>query len=139
MASMAAVRAALAAQIAANVAGLRATGLMTGQVSPPMAVVVPARGTFLSYTETLEPGVADIPLEVVLLVSYADERAAQNALDGYLSATGALSVPAAILKDPTLGGAVDFCVPESADSYGLIDWAGVSYLSARVLVTAGTH
>jgi hypothetical protein len=139
MASMAAVRAALAAQIAANVTGLRATGLMTGQVSPPMAVVLPARGTFLSYEETFEPGVADYPLEVVLLVSYADERAAQGQLDGYLSATGASSVPAAILKDPTLGGTVDYCVPESAADYGLLDWAGVSYLSARIVVTAGTH
>ena len=135
---MTAVRTALAAQITANVTGLRATALMAGAPNPPTAVIIPARGTFLDYTVTLETGVADYALEVVLLVSYADERAAQNQLDSYLATTGAASVPAAILKDPSLGGVVDYVTPESAVDYGLIEWAGVQFLSARILVTVGT-
>ena len=138
MAVLSDVRAALAGAVD-NVPGLRASAAMTGEVSPPMAVVVPARGPFISYSETLEPGVADYELEVVLLVSYADERSGQLLLDGYLSATGPNSVRAAVAADPTLGRVVDYAIVTAAQDYGLIDWAGVQYLGARLLVTAGTE
>lgn len=138
MAVLSDVRNALAAAID-NVPGLRATGQMSGEINPPVAVVVPAPGPFISYSETFELNVVDIALEVVLLVSYADERAGQLLLDGYLSATGTSSVRAAITADPTLGGVADYCVLETAADYGLIEWAGVQYLGARLAVTAGTE
>ena len=138
MAVLSDVRAALAAAVD-NVPGLRATGSMAGEISPPVAVVVPARGPFITYGETMEAGVADYELEVILLVSYADERSGQLLLDGYLSATGPNSVRAAVAADPSLGQVVDYAVVTVAQDYGLIDWAGVQYLGARLLVTAGTQ
>lgn len=138
MAVLSDVRTALAAAID-NVPGLRALAQMSGQIDPPVAVVVPAPGPFISYSETFELNVADIALEVILLVSYADERAGQLLLDGYLSATGAQSVRAAITADPTLGSVVDYAVLTEASDYGLIEWAGVQYLGARLAVTCGTE
>lgn len=138
MAVLSDVRAALAAAVD-NVPGLRAFASVTGEVSPPAAVVMPARGTFITYSETFEQGVADMSFEVVLLVSYADERSGQLLLDGYLSATGPSSVRAAVAVDPTLGHVVDYCVITDAADYGLMEWGGVQYLGARLLATAGTE
>jgi hypothetical protein len=138
MAVLSDVRTALAAAVD-NVPGLRATGQMSGEINPPVAVIVPARGTFISYSETFEQNVVDMSLEIVLLVSYADERAGQLLLDGYLSATGASSVRAAIAADPTLGGVVDWATLEQADGYGMISWGGIDYLGARLQVTLGTE
>jgi hypothetical protein len=122
-----------------NVPGLRASASVPGQVSPPIAVVIPARGTFLTYSVTSEQGVADMSFEVVLLVSYADDRAGQLLLDGYLSATGPNSVRAAVAADPTLGKVVDYAIVTDAADYGLITWGTETYLGARLLVTAGTE
>lgn len=138
MAVLSAVRAALAAAVS-NVPGLRADASVPGQVSPPVAVITPARGPFITYTETFEQNVAVYTLEVILLVSYADDRAGQLLLDGYLSATGAASVRAAVAADQTLGHVVDYAVVTSAQDYGLITWGTETYLGARLLVTAGTE
>ena len=138
MAVLSDVRAALAAAVD-NVPGLRATASVTGDVSPPMAVIIPAPGTFITYDVAFEQGVADMSFEVILLVSYADERAGQLLLDGYLSATGPSSVPAAVAAARPLGGGADYAVVTDAQNYGLIPWGGVEYLGARLLVTAGTE
>jgi hypothetical protein len=129
------VRAALADTIG-NVPGLRASPQFTAVVSPPCAVVLPAP-EFIHYGETSD-GALEYMFEVILLVSESDDRAAQNLLDGYLSAGGPASVPAAILADPSLDGTADYCVVTRALRYGFLDWAGVSYLSARLMITAGT-
>ena len=47
------------------------------------------------------------------------------------------SIPAAIAADPTLGGLVQWCVPVSVSSYGLVQWAGVGHMGARLQVQAG--
>ena len=138
MAVLSDVRAALAAAVD-NVPGLRASPAFTGEINPPVGIVVPARGPFITYTETFEQNVADYSLEVILLVSYADDRAGQLLLDGYLSATGPNSVRAAVAADQTLGKVVDYAVVTDAQDYGLISWGGVEYLGARLLVTAGTE
>lgn len=139
--SLSSVRANLAARLAtiALPAGgtLRASADMTGQISPPQAVILPARGPFISYDVTVEPAVADITLEVVLLVSYADERASQLLEDGFLSPSGAQSVRAAVAADPRLAGACDYAVVTQASDYGLLDWGGTQYLAARLAVTVG--
>ena len=140
--SLTAVRAALATRLATiTLAGgtqLRASATMTGQISPPQAVVLPNRsGTFISYDVTEEANVADITLEVVLLVSYADERASQLLEDGVLSPSGSLSVRAAVAADPRLAGACDYAVVTQASNYGLLDWQGTQYLAARLEVTVG--
>jgi hypothetical protein len=138
MAVLSDVRTALAAAVD-NIPGLRATGSVAGEISPPIAIIVPAPGTFIAYGETFEAGVADYLLEIILLVSYADERSGQLLLDGYLSATGPSSVRGAVAADQTLGHVVDYAVVTTAQSYGLLEWGGVQYLGARLSVTAGTE
>ena len=138
MALLSDVRTALAAAVD-NVPGLRASADVPGQVSPPMAVIAAARGSFITYSETFEQNVADFLLEIILLVSYADDRAGQLLLDGYLAPTGANSVRAAVAVDPTLGKVVDWAVVTEAQDYGLITWGTETYLGARLLVTAGTE
>jgi hypothetical protein len=138
MALLSDVRAGLATTLA-SISGLRTSALMSSDINPPQAVVIPATGEFMTYGEVFEPGVSDYHLEVVLLCSYADERTAQQQLDGYLSATGPGSVRGVIAADQTLGGVVDYAVAEVATGYGLIEWSGIQYLGARVSVTAGTQ
>ena len=139
--SLTAIRAALAARLAtitlAGGTNLRTSSTMTGQISPPQAVILPGRGTFISYDVTEEANVADITLEVVLLVSYADERAAQLLEDGFLAPSGSLSVRAAVAADPRLASTCDYAVVTQASNYGLLNWGDTQYLAARLEVTVG--
>ena len=143
MAVLSTIRAALATRLAtiALPAGgtLRASAAMTGDIHPPQAVILPARGQLVTYDVTMEPGVADWSLEIVILVSYGDERAAQLLEDGFLSSTGAQSIRAAVAADPRLGATCDYAIVTGASNYGLLDWAGTQYLGARLAVTVGAE
>jgi|HubBroStandDraft_2_1064218.scaffolds.fasta_scaffold70466_1 hypothetical protein len=137
MSTPAVIRAALASYIEANVEGLRVLTDPGSIANPPVAVILPAQGTYIDYTVALEHGVYEINVRVVILVSRASERIALPLLDDYLDpATG---VPAAILKDPTLGGAVDYCIPQEAIVAGDISWAGVDYFGAEIICRAGAE
>lgn len=146
MADLVAITNALAAQIT-QFTGLRAYGQARDQASPPCAVVLPGQ-PFLDYSVTMSPvmgpgggaGAVNLNLVVLLIISdAAPVEKTQRALDAYLGVgageTG--SVPSAIMADPTLGGAVHFCEPVSADRYGRIDYGGVTYFGARIMVQAG--
>ena len=86
-----------------------------------------------------EHGVYDITLRVVIIVSRASERAWLPVLDAYLAPAGASSVAAAILADPTLGGACDYCIPQTANGPADINWNGIDYLSAEIICMAGAE
>lgn len=139
MATPSAVRAALASVISANVAGLRGQTDPEQIANPPVAIVLPAQGTYINYAVSLEHGVWEVFIRVVILVSRASMRAGIAQLDGYLAPGGTASVPAAILKDPTLGGVTDFCVPVQATAPIDISWAGVDYLGAEIICQAGAE
>ena len=139
MAAPSVIRAALAAFITTNVPGLRGLTDPGSIANPPVAVVLPAQGTYIDYAVAFEHGVSEITVRVVILVSRASERTAIVQLDGYLAPAGAGSVPAAILEDPTLGGACDYCIPQEAIFVGDINWAGIDYLGAEIICRAGAE
>ena len=60
-------------------------------------------------------------------------------LESYLQPYGATSIPAAILKDPTLSGVVDFCVPVESSFLATVNWAAVDYYAAEIILEAGAQ
>lgn len=129
MADLGAVRAALAVTLA-RVPGLRVSPGFTSVVNPPCAIVLPGPRAVLRF-DSMGGGVS-FPLRVQLLVGAADDASSQALMDGYLSSAGPASVSAAVLADPTLGGLVEACDPLTGITYGLMDWAGQTYLGAAI-------
>ena len=130
------VRAAVAAYLTTAI-GLRATANRFGTVNPPMAVVAPQTGSLIRYATTFD-GETDYNLRAIILVSEGDSASGQDAMDAYLSPAGALSVHAAVQKDPTLGGQVSYCAVIEATGYGLTNWNGVDYLACSLILNIGT-
>lgn len=150
MVNITAVRAALATQIG-NLAfpALRSLPDLEDQINPPVGIVMPGRpyalyGTTLqgetgfmgapSQGEALAP--VDFNLDYLIVLSKAStiERVEMN-LDAWLgfeADTTAVSVPAAIAADPTLGHTVAWCVPVSADPPGPIEWNAMQFFGTRI-------
>ena len=139
MATPSEFREALAAFITANIPGLRALTDPGSIANPPVAVVLPPQGLYINYKVALNAGVWDPMARIVILVSRASERLAIPLLESYLQPYGSSSIPAAILKDPTLGGVVDWCVPAQASLLGSVTWAGVDYFGAEIICEAGAE
>ena len=129
---------ALAARITAGMAGLtiggRTYAYAPDAVDPPVAVVLPSSGDFVAY-DTAMDGKDDYELVVKLIVSAAYSRSAQAELLGYLSRTGTNSILTAIYADPTLGSVVSDLSIAGARGYGDVEWAGVVYYGAELVVT----
>lgn len=143
MADLAAVRAALAATIQANVTingqPLPCSPILQGQVNPPMALIAPQPGQSIVF-DTMDgglgyPGSVTYHLRVIMLVSNGEDFSAQALIDNLLSTSEAGSVIAAIQNNPRLGGAVHYAVPTTAHGYGLREWAGQQYFGADLLVS----
>lgn len=145
MATPADIRAALAAHITANITATATVPALRGLTdpasvaNPPVAIVLPGLGTYIDYEKAFEHGVYEVTIRVIIVVSRASERAWLPVLDAYLAPSGASSVPAAILKDPTLGGVCDYCVPQQATGPADIPYNGVDYLSAEIICVAGAE
>ena len=139
MANLTAIRNALADRIT-TYTGLRAFAQAPDQVSPPCAVIIPG-SPLINYGSTMN-GAVDINLMVLLIISdAAPVTATQRALDTYLGvdqdpAVGS-SVPEAIEEDNTLSGTVHYIQAVTADSYGRIDYANVTYFGARIRTVIG--
>lgn len=135
------VRTALGAQIQAAIPGLRVNPVVPGQVNPPALIIRPTRGVIVNYQETQENPdgtfATDWTLDLLLLVSFADNEAAQEQIDPYLSPAGASSVWAAVHADQTLGGTVSYAYVDRATGYGSLDYAGVSYLGCTLIAMVG--
>jgi hypothetical protein len=131
-----AVRQAVATYLTTTI-GLRATANRFGAISPPMAVVAPQTGSLIRYSVTLD-GETDYTLRAIILVSEGDSASGQDAMDTYLSPTGANSVYAAVQADPTLTGAVSYAAVIEATGYGLMNWNGVDYLACSLVLNIGT-
>ena len=153
MVNIVTVRNALAAQVNTYARpSLRMLADPEDQVNPPVGVVVPAR-SYVNYVTTLDgatgfggyiggqaqtfpssPTNFNLDIMIVLAKSNTLERVEQD-LDlwlGFENDTTAVSVPAAVLQDPTLGGTVSWCVPVTADAPGPVDWNGMQFLGARI-------
>lgn len=115
-----------------TIPGLRAASYLPDQVNPPMAVVTPQT---INYHEAFRNGDPPILFVCTVFVGRMSDRSAQDALYGYMSATGAQSVRAAIEADPTLDGKVSACVVTSANNITFAEIAQVVYLTVDFSIT----
>lgn len=140
MADLQAVREALAAVlrgVGPAGKGIRASADMLGTVNPPQAVVTPAPGSNWQQ-QTTDPVPSGVySLRVTVLAGIGDSKSGDQLLGVYLSSSGPGSLLAAISASPDLGGACDWAVVRSVSGYGWIDWAGVTYLGANIMVEVG--
>lgn len=98
----------------------------------PCAIVGPPSS--VTYDEVMARGADLYTFTVRVLVARASERAAQRALFGYTSGTGAKSIKAAIESDKTLGGAADTVRVTSAGNLGVYAYGEADYMGAEFTV-----
>jgi len=125
MADLSAIRQALADKMG-NVYGLRSSATMPDAPRPPQAVILPDR---IEYDLDMSRGADTFFFLVTVIVGRADDRAAQNNLDRFVSGTD--SIKAAIEADMTLGGVVNFARVTEMTNYRQINVGDTIYLGAE--------
>jgi hypothetical protein len=149
VANITVIRTALAAQIQALASPfLRSLPEPEDSITPPVGVVMPAR-PYVKYGVTLEGATGflgssgtigispeNVYLDYIVLLAHASTlgRIEQN-LDAWLgfeSDATAVSIPAAVHADPTLGGTCEWCVPTTVDPPSPIDWNGLMLFGSRI-------
>lgn len=115
-----------------TISGLNAHARMPNTLNVPAAVATRRSTAFDSSFES-----DDWTFAVTVFVRYTDEPTAQTHLDAYLAGSGASSVKAAIEGDPTLGGVVDYAAAVRVERDRIVEWAGIKYLAADVVVEVG--
>lgn len=150
MASILAVRQALAARLE-TVEGLRVLPYVEGSISPPAATIVPGIG---SETSTSRPaidydksfrGAVLMNFLVKIAVSSVADDAAQRKLDAYLDVGTDVSVKDALeagmepiyaeeYDDADAPVVADSVLVKGVSHYGMVEWAGTSYLGADLHV-----
>ena len=128
MAVMSELRVALA-EAMSDVPNLRTSATVPDAPRPPIAVVMPDR---IVYDLNARRGADTYFFTVMLLVGRADDRAAQNNLDGYL--VGPNSIKAAIESDRTLGGKANTCRVTEMNNYASMPVGDTMYLAAQFVV-----
>lgn len=128
MASVVDLRTALAAALA-TVSGLRSSATVPDNPRPPIAVVIPER---IEYDVNARRGADRYFFTITVLVGRADDRTAQNRLDGFI--VGAQSIKTAVESDRTLGGKADTCRVTGMGNYASITVGDVLYLAASFTV-----
>lgn len=145
MADLVAIRASIAAQVAANtLPALSTSAEYMDTINPPMLLVIPrppvAKFAVCMGEDVIEAdGKPMSPTEFTisgfLAVARSDTMVnVQDNLDIWLGSlhTGtSVSVEQAIAMDQSLGGTVEWCVTTIVDGYGPIEWAGAMYFGAR--------
>jgi hypothetical protein len=132
MADLGTVRAALAATLSSGIPGMRVSATFASQINPPAAIIMPQPRQSLRF-DTFGGGVSFL-LMIQLLAQYGEDTGSQAQLDSWIG-TGPQSIPAAIAANPTLGGIADNCNVDTIGQYGSIEWAGQTFMGARVMVT----
>ena len=102
----------------------------------PFAVALPSANP-VDYDVTMD-GSDDFELMLKVVVGAEFSRPAQTQLLGYMDRTGSTSIRTAVYGDRTLGGTVSDLKVNGWQNYGDIEWAGVVYFGAEMLVTAYT-
>lgn len=128
MASVGTLRTALATALG-TVSGLRSSATVPDNPRPPIAVVVPER---IEYDLNAQRGADRYWFTVTVLVGRADDRTAQNRLDGYI--VGPQSVKTSIETDRTLGGVADTCRVTEMRNYSSMPVGEMVYLAAQFVV-----
>ena len=142
MASVAAIRDGLKVRLQ-TIAGLRVHEYHAPRIEPPAAIIIPGdpgrSNTYaVKFDATMGRGSDDLVFTVLVIVSNVVERASQDKLDAYLDGSGASSVKAAIEGEGTLGGIVSFAVVSAIRQYGLVQYAGQTFLGAEFLIEVTT-
>lgn len=135
-----AVRKAIANQITAVIpAPLTAVWYVPDMASEPMAWVKPG---VINYDKAYGPhGMEQLDFEIVLVVSRADDQAAQINLDQYIHGTGALSIKAAVeagraqYGGTAYTGILDDLWVSKVDSYNFYILGDTRFLGCTFTVT----
>lgn len=133
MSTISQIRTALQTRLA-TISGLDVYDTVPGTINPPAAIVQRRSGP---HPDTLGASRVSYTMQVTVLLGLADDQAAQNALDGYLSPTGADSILAAVDADETLGGKVDYALVVDVEQDAIMEFAGMKMLGAHVVVEVG--
>lgn len=129
-----AARTALAAQLAAKIPSLHVSATVPALINVPAAIVAPASGQLADFEQVISSDLVAWYVRIVLLVGNVKDDASQGVMDALLSTSGAMSVPAAIRADPTLGGQVEWAELKTASRYGSMSWNGVDYLGTELSI-----
>lgn len=132
MALLSAIEAALSTRLA-TIGGLKAFAEQPDTVNPPTAFPIPREGDYHQTFGDQEQTTFDV---VLLAASFQNgQKRGQNAVDPFLSKSGASSIKAAIEgSDQTLGGVVETFTVSRWYARGLIEVNGVEYWGAKVEV-----
>jgi hypothetical protein len=122
------IRTALATALG-TVTGLRSSATVPDNPRPPIAVIIPDR---IDFDLNARRGADRFLFTVTVIVGRADDRTAQNRLDGFI--VGENSVKRAIEADRTLGGKVDTCRVTEMRNYSSLTIGEAVYLSAEFVV-----
>ena len=130
MASVTDLRTGIATNLA-TITGLRTSPTLPDNPNPPIALVTPIS---VSFDDSFKRGMQTYTFVISVIVGRADERTAQNKLDGFVSSTGSSSVKLAVESDKTLGGNAFDCRVTEMRNYGQLTIGDVIYLSAEFTV-----
>lgn len=131
MASISELRAGIATNLA-TITGLRTGATIPENVNPPFAIVAPSS---MTYHMAMRNGMTTYNFVITLVVSRADARSGQNALDAFCSSTGSSSIRSAVESDRTLGGKAFDCVVTQMRNYGSLAIGDNTYLAAEFDLT----
>ena len=140
MSDLADILVAFAARVAAGMTGDALAGrtfaFAPDSAMTPFAVALPAANP-VDYDVTMD-GSDDFELVLKVVVGAEFSRAAQTQLLAYMDRTGSTSIRTAVYGDSTLGGTVSDLKVNGWQNYGDVEWSGVVYFGAEMLVTAYT-
>jgi hypothetical protein len=120
-----------------SIDGLRAQATETDQAPGAAAPIAYPRVVDWTYDQSWEEGCDEVPtlwhFDIWVLVNLSvGLNRAQNDLNDLISPRGRRSVLAALARDTTLGGRVDYIRLTGGGAYGTSDVAGVRCLAASV-------
>jgi len=109
-----------------TISGLRVSDYWRDDPRPPMAMVLPDR---IEYDLNANRGADTYIFVISVLVSRADDRAAQDNVDQYI--VGPNSVKTAIEADRTLDGTANTCRVTEMRNYGQVVVGDTIYLQVE--------
>lgn len=131
MASIRSMRQAIATNLG-TVSGLRTSSIIPEDPKPPVAVVIFDR---VEYDTAMGRGLDMYLFKVVVVMGRVNTRGTEEALDAYLSGSGAASLKAAIQKDRTLGGVANDLRVTSGENVRELVVGDITYVAADFLIT----
>ena len=136
MATISAVRTALASTLSTAIVDTQVYGTAPGTVVTPAIVINPASG---SYHETMGRGSVEFRFALYVVVGLEPLDLAQERMDGYLASSGSSSIVAAIEATPDLGLSYCDAIATGFDDWGPSEQGDQLVLSAVVNVTVVTR